>query len=398
LEVPYYVPPGPALELMRLYYPKGPILVMEYYPAWFDREGHLPHETLSSSIFCKAMDNLLSYNVSLSIYPVFGGTNFGFTNGAEHPIYIGPIETTRYRAVTTTYDFDAPISESGHTTPKFSAIRDIIKKYTDVPPGPVPPPSTKGNYGTVVMNTSSTLFENLAIFNYLNAPQPIEMERLGYGYGYVLYITELNNIEKPAQLVIKSLQDRGLVYLDGIFQGILGWAEINEPTSITITPKRKNPTLQILVENKGRPSGEVVDFKYARKGIYGVVELDTKLISTWTMYLLPMDNIVSSKIPWNISSKIVNTPTFYRNVIVIPSTPLHTFMLIDGWGKGVVFLNGFNLGRFSDLGPQRTLYVPASILRTGVNEILIFESDPPHNSEFTNITRNIIFIDHQLWK
>jgi len=313
------------------------------------------------------------------------------------------VEVWGYSAVTTSYDFDAPIDEAGDATPKFAALRKVFGRYVSVPPGPIPPPAAKGNYGTILMTHYAPLFSSLTLFATTTAPLPLSMEQLGYGYGYVLYVTRLFALSKATQLTITAVQDRALVYLDGVYQGVLGWTEPKEPTQLTLTPSgSSNPLLQILVENKGRCSGEVEDFSCARKGVTGTVELNDKTLTNWTMYHLPMESLSTLKINWRPygGTPVTQMPTFYRGEFVIrDATPRDTFLLTDGWGHGFVVLNGVNLGRFSERGPQRSLYVPGSILRgsSATNEVIIFESDVPSTIVNHLVSRNVTALDYRLW-
>lgn len=134
-----------------------------------------------------------------------------------------------------------------------------------------------------------SLFDSLHMFKYVNSTNPIGMEPLGFGYGYVLYSTVLSNLNSPTAFTIIAMQDRALVYLNGIYQGILGWAEPDAPSYLTLGPTTSSQNrLDILVENKGRPSGEVESYIFARKGINGQVTLNNKPVTGWVQYLLPI--------------------------------------------------------------------------------------------------------------
>ena len=161
-------------------------MVMEYYPSWFDCDGIQPHNTLDPYIFSRAVNSVLeNENSSLNIYPIFGGTNFGFSSSGQHPDTIGPYTIQGYCSVTTSYDFDAPISESGDPTPKFFVLCDLLSKYGGDNTTIVPPSSPKGNYGSLQINRFSSLLENITLFNSVISPQPLTMEVLGYGFGYI---------------------------------------------------------------------------------------------------------------------------------------------------------------------------------------------------------------------
>ena len=62
-----------------------------------------------------------------------------------------------------------------------------------------------------------------------------------------------------------------------------------------------------------------------------------------------------------------------------------TFINMEDWTKGVVWVNGINLGRYWNIGPQVTLYLPAPFLNPGTNEIIVFEEKkaaPERNLKF----------------
>ena len=191
------------------------------------------------------------------------------------------------------------ITEAGDAHPtKFRAIRDVISKYVPVPADPIPPPSPKGRYGAINFTQIAPLLSSLHLFPNVSSASPLGMERLGYAFGYVLYSTSLSSFTSPQKLQIARLQDRGLVYLDGVLQGAVGWAEVNPFVELTLKPtSRPNPRLDILVENKARCSGEIVDFGCALKvrqnahsanrlrvrfqGIWGEVRLGQQVLQGW---------------------------------------------------------------------------------------------------------------------
>jgi len=182
------------------------------------------------------------------------------------------------------------------------------------------------------------------------------------------------------------------------------WNEKDPITLINIHPLKSNPNsrLDILVENKGRCCGDLPDLGCNFKGMKDKPLFGFKELSNWTITKLPMDdNLVNQSTTFNWRSISSNTSiassSFYRSTFIINSTqPLHSFLCTDNWGHGFITINGFNIGRYSEKGPQRTLYVPAQILKQGVNEILVFESDR-RSETFDMSERNMTFMDHQLW-
>ncbi|CAF0936848.1 unnamed protein product [Rotaria sp. Silwood1] len=388
-----------ALALLRKHAPDhNPFMVMEYYPGWIDYEGQ-SHHTIDSEQFAEGVDKIFSYNGSVNFYMVFGGTNFQFTNGGDRAL--------AYHSIITSYDYDAMIIECGdaHQT-KFKAVRDVIAKYVPLPPMPTPSPSPKGLYGTMQFNSRAQLIENLHPFNVLhNIDVPIQFEYLNQSYGYILYSTQLKDFTGlPEPLLLPWMQDRAVVLLDELVQGVIGWTETDPIALINLHPIKMNPNprLDILVENKGRCCGEIPDLGCSFKGMKDKPWLGLKQLGNWTITKLPMDDQLSQQsttfnwqtIPPGTS---IISPSFYRSTFTIDmSKPLHSFLCTDNWGYGFIIINGFNLGRYSEKGPQRTMYVPAHILKQGINEILVFESDRRQPS-FSMRERNMTFMDHQLW-
>jgi beta-galactosidase len=388
-----------ALEVLRRHAPNNnPFMVMEYYPGWMDFEGK-KHETLDSQQFADGVDKILSYNGSVSFYMVFGGTNFQFTNGGDW--------TLEYNSITTSYDYDTMITEAGdaHAT-KFKAVHDVIAKYLPLQPLPTPSPSPKGLYGTIQFNSYAQLIDNLSPFDVFdNIDTPIQFEYLNQSYGYIIYSTQLSHfIDEAKTLFLPWMQDRATILLDGIIQGVIGWTEKDPITLIDLHPMKTNPNprLDILVENKGRCCGDLPDFGCNFKGIKDKPLFGLKELSNWTITKLPMDNKLPDQAKtfnWRsiISNTSIVSSSFYRTTFSINNTqPLHSFLCTDNWGHGFIMINGFNIGRYSQKGPQRTMYVPASILKQGVNEILVFESDR-QPMVFNINERNMTFMDHRLW-
>jgi len=205
------------------------------------------------------------------------------------------------------------------------------------------------------------------------------MEQLNQGYGYVLYRTILPR--SGSHLSISgTLQDRGRLYLNGVQQScVLGYDNLN--CSINANA---GDVFDLLIENKGRPSGEVADFTFALKGLWGNASLNGQILTSWQQFSLPFDNwlfpIINNNLPWtSIPSSHESQPAFYKATFNVNATdgPQHTFLMLPKWGKGFIYINGFNIGRITNLGPQCSYYVPASILVNGANTMIIFESDAP---------------------
>ena len=338
-------------------YPDKPKMCMEMWNGWFDAWGDEKHHTTSAEDYAKIVDDMLKIG-SLNMYMFIGGTNFGFTSGATHYETFAPDVTS--------YDYDALLTESGDTTPKYFAVRKVIEKYIDYTLPDVPKNRTKKAYGKLTLNEKTGFFENI---NNLSAPihseVPKSMEKYGTGYGFIAYQTVLNRDYFDAVLSLESLGDRAQVYINKELVGIL---YINENLSIKINAK-SGDILTILCENMGRANFGPKMMR--KKGIAGRCLIDGKIHFNWDVYPLPMDNLENLDFT---KSEFSEKSAFYRGLFDIDET-YDTFLKLDNFTKGFVTINGFNLGRYWDIGPQKTLYVPASVLKQGLNEIIVFESD-----------------------
>lgn len=338
-------------------YPDAPKMCMEMWNGWFDAWGDDKHHTTSAEDYARVVDDMLNKG-SLNMYMFIGGTNFGFTSGANHYEKFAPDVTS--------YDYDALLTECGDVTEKYYAVREVIKKHIDYPLPDVPKNTVKKAYGKVQLTSSQGIFSALDILStpiHSNVPKP--MECYGNGYGYIAYRTKLNRDYDSVSLSFESLGDRAQIYINKDLIDIL---YINDRLETKISAK-KGDTLTVLCENMGRANFGAKMMR--KKGIAGRCLLDGKIHFNWDVYTLPMDNLELLK--FNEGERKEKS-VFYKGEFNIDD-PQDTFLALDNFTKGFATINGFNLGRFWDIGPQKTLYVPASVLRNGKNEIIVFDSD-----------------------
>jgi beta-galactosidase len=336
--------------------PNGPMMTGEYWDGWFDHWG-APHTADTPDQQAKDLDWMLRQGYSVSLYMFHGGTSFGWMNGANS-------NGKTYEPDVTSYDYNAPLDESGRPTPKYFRFRDIIAKDTGVKPPPVPavPP-------TMTLPAIS-LAEGVSLWKSLPAPthseQPVSMEALGQAYGYILYRTQ---VEGPVdgELNFDTLHDYAQIYVDGKLVGTIDRRLGQNQLPLHISGAHAQ--LDVLVENTGR-----VNFGPAlpgeRAGIVGSVRLGQKVLTGWDVYPLPMlkpEQLAYSKEP-------CSGACFYRASFLVTSAK-DTFLDTSKLTKGEVWLNGRPLGRFWNLGPQKALYVPAPWLKPGKNEVVVFDLD-----------------------
>ena len=339
-------------------YPDAPKMCMEMWNGWFDAWGDEQHHTTSAADYAKTVDDMLTRG-SLNMYMFIGGTNFGFTSGANHYETFAPDVTS--------YDYDALLTEAGDVTPKYYAVREVIKKHLGKELPAVPADRPKKAFGKVSAVSCADLFESV---EYLAKPveteAPMPAEFYGVGYGYTLYETTLNRDYTDAPLKFQEIGDRAHVFVDG---KLIATMYVNEPPYETTVSAKNGSTLSVLVENMGRTNFGPKMMR--KKGLVGRVLLDNKIHFGWKAYPLPMDNL--DQLVFH-AGNVGNSLPFYRFEFDIQE-PCDTFLKLEGFGKGFAVLNGFNLGRYWKIGPQKTLFVPQSVLKEGKNTLIVFDSE-----------------------
>ena len=341
--------------------PGGPLMCMEFWIGGFDYWGSGRHATGSLEEAAENLDKILSMG-HVNLYMFQGGTNFGFMNGANYADCLTPDVTS--------YDYDAVLTEDGLLTEKYQRFREIIGKYRKIPEVTLSPAVPRMACGRVAVSEKVSLF---SVLEDLSAPvpgvSPRSMERLGQNYGYILYRTSLGTEERLQRLRLWKANDRVQVFVDGVPAATLYDRELLEERELDISFS-KGASMDILVENMGRVNyGPRLEDQ--RKGIDGGVTVNGHWHSHWLHYPLPLDNLDRLDFTKEYREGL---PGFYRFVFQVEE-PGDTFLDFSGWGKGCAFLNGFHLGRFWELGPQRRLYIPAPLLKAGGNELILFETE-----------------------
>lgn len=346
-------------ELASKINPGVPVFSSETYPGWLTHWGEEWARPDTAELLREVkflMDNKKSFN----LYVIHGGTNFGFTAGANSG-------GKGYQPDVTSYDYDAPVDEQGRPTPKYMALRKLIGSY--LPKGKklpeIPAPVPVFEIPVIGLNVFTSIWDNLP--QPVNSDTPLSFESLNQDYGYVLYRTELSDYKKGT-LDVPGLHDFATVFLDGKFAGVLdrreGITRLDLPES-TI----RNPVLEIFVEGMGRINygKNLID----RKGITGDVTVNGTIITNWKMYSFPMDY----RFIYNLRStgKNLTTPGLFFKASFFITETADTYFELSNFTKGFVWINGHNLGRYWNIGPQKRLFCPASWMRQGQNEIIIFD-------------------------
>ncbi|WP_281310357.1 beta-galactosidase [Flavobacterium flavigenum] len=344
-------------EVDKFHKGQGPYMVAEFYSGWLDHWAE-PFIKIGSEEIASQTKKYLDAGVSFNYYMVHGGTNFGFTSGANYN------EEKDIQPDITSYDYDAPISEAGWTTPKFMAIREVMQKYSKTKLAPIPEKIPVTKYPNQLIKSSMDVLSWIKKEKAVVNDQPLTFEKLGQGHGYVLYRKRFTQ-PISGKLKIEGLRDFATVYINGVYAGELNRVFNNYELDVTIP---FNANLEILVENMGRINygAEIV---HNTKGIISPIFINEFEISGgWEMYKMPMNEVPVLKNE-TIKSK---RPVLYEATVNIDK-PADTFLDMTNWGKGIVFVNGHNLGRYWKVGPQQTLYVPGCWLKKGENKFVVLE-------------------------
>ncbi len=356
-------------EVLKEYTDGGPLMCTEFWVGWFDHWGNGGHMRGNLEESVKDLDKMLELG-HVNIYMFEGGTNFGFMNGSNYYDELTPDVTS--------YDYDALLTEDGQITEKYRRYQEVISKYAPIPEVEFSTKIARKAYGTIEVREKVSLFSVLEdISSPKESPCPQSMERLGQGYGYILYHSRLNTEGSLESIRLWEANDRANILVGRKPLLTLYDRELLTEHKLSCT-LQGGEDIDILVENMGR-----VNFgprmEHQRKGIDQCVQINGHMHNHWKQYPLPLDKI--DKVDFS-KEYIAGTPSFYRFVFIAEESG-DTFLDMEDWGKGCVFVNGFNIGRFWEIGPQKRLYIPAPLLKNGENEIIIFETEGKISDKIT---------------
>lgn len=348
-------------SVLKKYVGEGPLMCTEFWVGWFDHWGNGGHMKGNLEESVKDLDKMLELG-HVNIYMFEGGTNFGFMNGSNYYDQLTPDVTS--------YDYDAVLTEDGRITEKYRRYQEVIAKYREIPQVEFTTQIKRKEYGMLTVDGKVGLFSVLEdLSNPVDSVYPQSMEQLGQNYGYILYRSELCTEEKIEKIRLWGANDRANIFVGEKPAAVLYDRELLEEKELAVS-FQKGDSIDILVENMGRVNfGPMLE--HQRKGIAQCVQINGHMHNNWMQYPLPLDNV--DKLDFAKVYK-EGLPAFYRFHFEAEETA-DTFLDFTGWGKGCAFVNGFAIGRFWEIGPQRRLYIPAPILNLGRNEIIIFETE-----------------------
>lgn len=342
---------------------KWPLMCMEFWDGWFNRWGEEVIRRDADELAQAVMEALELGSINL--YMFHGGTNFGFMNGCS-------ARGQKDLPQVTSYDYDAILDEAGNPSKKFYALQALMKeRYPELD---YKEPLVKEASAPLAVELTDRvgLFSVLDLFSHrVDAFYPQNMEELNQSTGYILYQTRIEKDKVEAErLRVIDARDRIQVYVDGNLIATQYQEEIGEDISLEMP--QSSVKLQILVENMGRVNyGHKLTAPTQSKGLGRGVMADLHYIGNWEMFPLPLEDV--SSLDFNREWQ-EGQPAFYRYQFEL-GTPSDTYVDMTGFGKGVVFVNNVNIGRFWEKGPICSLYVPKGYLKKGVNTITVFETE-----------------------
>lgn len=363
--------PENGFKALRKIQPTGPLMCGEFYPGWFDTWGY-PHHKGDTAKYIRDLKYMLENNASFSIYMAHGGTTFGLWAGNDRP----------FKPDTSSYDYDAPISEAGWIGDKFSQTRALMAKHL-LPGESIPEPAPAN---PVIAIPAFTLTETAGIFDNLPKAiadkEPRTMEKYNQGRGCILYRTTIP-AGPEAVLKVGKANDFAWVFVDGKQVGIMD-TRYNRYT-VKLPARTAAAQLDILEEAMGR-----INFgpeMHNRKGLHGPVEITAGqapvALGQWSVYCLDLSDAMVAGLSWK--SGKADGPAFWRGTFILEKTG-DTFLDVSSWGKGVVWVNGNCMGRFWNIGPTQTIYVPGPWLKTGTNEVIVMDMLGPQEATLAGVT------------
>lgn len=359
--------------------PNTPLMCSEFWSGWFDHWGR-KHETRPAKDMVQGIKDMLDRNISFSLYMTHGGTTFGHWGGANCPAY---------SAMCSSYDYDAPVSEAGWTTEKYFLLRDLLKNY--LPEGEelvsVPDALPVIEIPAIHFTEVAPLFENL--------PEPKKsagiqtMEAFDQGWGSILYRTVLPQAVKAGDtLQITEVHDWAQVFADG---KLLARLDRRQGENTVVLPALKEGTrLDILVEAMGRVNFDKTI--HDRKGITEKVEVvnggKCLGLEDWEVYNFPVDYSFANDKAYQ-PGEAQSMPAYYKATFTLEKVG-DSFLDMSTWGKGLVWVNRHAMGRFWEIGPQQTLYMPGCWLKEGENEIIVLDLKGPGKAVVQGLEKPIL--------
>ncbi|MBR2373715.1 MAG: beta-galactosidase [Lentisphaeria bacterium] len=355
--------PAAMCETMKKIRPEDPPFVMEL---WNGSGQYWDDDFICHDAGAVAADirEMMKEKINFNLYMFHGGTSFGFMNGSG-----GGFGSTPYQDLLTSYDVDSPLPEGGMPGEKYEAIRREILNALPELKLEAPPLPERRAYGEIKLTGAVPFFEAVDMLSCeIPAERALSFEELKCYYGFVLYRFEAEN-DGVQSISLNGMRDRVQFFVNGKYTGTLHRNDV--PGKKLQFKAARGDTLDFLVENCGRLRNTIAELQHESRGLGIVTDNRTGELRNCLCYPLPLDDLRNLEFGKS-DGFTTNEPAFYRGYMEV-DTPADTFIRVPAGTRGAVWVNGFNLGRYRNSGPQYTLYVPAPLLKKGRNEIIVFE-------------------------
>lgn len=368
----------PAMEFapLKAVRPDQPLMCSEYWSGWYDKWGE-EHETRTPEAMMSGIEKMLADSISFSLYMTHGGTNWGHWVGANDP---------GYRPLVASYDYDAPISEAGQLTEKYHLLRTLLQQYSENPLPEIPARYRLMSLQEVSLDSAAPIFDNLPLPLKVSPEDDLSFEALGQGFGSIIYAANIDSI--PAGTLLRGdFRDYSQVYVDGVYAGAIDRRK--DENELALPTSAGKVTIMILTEAMGRINfgRRIKDFKGLVGDALLVSPNDTTPLPISEVFLLPDNEEYYSSLHYSpIRVGDCHPAGAYKGHFNLPAPTeengmsngvdggyADTFLDVSGLSKGLAFVNGHPFGRYWNIGPQQTLYLPGAWLREGDNEIMIFD-------------------------
>ncbi|OLQ13648.1 Beta-galactosidase [Symbiodinium microadriaticum] len=384
--------PNQRLPELRVAQPRGPLCNMEFWIGWFDAWGALTGKSFRDpKDVARTLRGILDAGASVNFFVFHGGTSFGFCGPGGNVSQVG-----QYEPQVTSYDYGGLLDEAGEITTKYLRCREVLADFLNQPElleRSFPKTRRLPESPLLEIEASLSLEQALPCLakDPVKSAVPLAAEQVGLGYGYILYRSQIPASDLPLTFGDDVIRDFASVLLEGRVLGTIYRNDSGRSREFQVPQAGR---LEVLVEMMGR-----VNFGPAllqeRKGLVGpgCVQLGTpftgplRAVLGWDIFALPMDEESLAQLPWDAcqgttarKSAWERGPRFFRYSLHVQQ-PADGFLALEGFTKGFACVNGFNLGRYWQVGPQQTLYIPYPVLRRGQNEVLVFDIDSPELEE-----------------
>lgn len=411
--------------------PNRPMLISNYNVGYHNHWADTKKSTKSIQSIQEDVQRFLDFNpgTSINFYMFHGGSNFQYINGADAVLnptdeYMTKDLPFYYKNDITSYDYDGILTENGDITEKFDILQKILDEKLGTQNAEIQPPSSpeitiyKNNpkfekiisferlFSEFVNDTLKSKSETLQFVENLKIHESESGFYSGQTNGYTIYETEVILDANATSFTLSNLHN--LEIHDAAFGSLIdmqadpttrdfyeffyyhsnyGFPDdtmtANLPENMQVNHGIKKFKFFLTTINQGRVSNDVNNLEilnFQRKGVIGDLYLNDQILSDWTIIPLEFDQNFINR----ISNNQVKSDNFdiyslqtalhvYSFEVEEDEEIMNTFLSYHAFHEGMMFINGYNLGKFSYAGPVLGYLVPGKYIQKGTNYITVWE-------------------------